>query len=187
MSTSITAHRSHATPLPLSQQLGYRPKTPLQKLIVALSSLLYLIPAYFFWVTPGIFNELGALVFVLVSFFSALADGSLLEEPFFAPGIMAPYAEPIDRWTATLGGAYAVLMWLTRPMPAPYISALEVLLGITATLPLHFARTTPFKGQDVTWRWVILQSIWHMYSAFVVSVISPHPPHGGTDILGWSS
>ena len=171
----------------LPAQLGYRYKTPMQKIVVALSSLFYLIPAYVFWATPGIFNELGALIFVLVSFFSALADGSLLEEPFFAPGAMAPYAEPIDRWVATTGGAFGVIMWLTRPCPELHILAMEILLSLTSTLPLHFARTTPFKGKNATWRWVALQSIWHLYSAFTISVISPHPPHRTSDSFGWSA
>ena len=156
----------------LPAQLGYRYKTPMQKIVVALSSLFYLIPAYVFWATPGIFNELGALIFVLVSFFSALADGSLLEEPFFAPGVMAPYAGMVDRWIATLGGGFGFYMWLRQPVPSLPRFLLQAVFAVGSVLPLQLARKTPFNQP---WRWALLQIVWHLSSALIVTRLAPHP------------
>lgn len=139
---------------------------------MGLSSLFYLFPAYHFFITPGYLNEVGALLYILVSIFSALADGSLLEEPFFAPGVIAPYAGLIDRWMATLGWMYAFFMWLRQPFPSPMQFLIETLLVLGSVLPLHFARVTPF---DQPWRWAVLQIFWHLTSALLVVHLAPHP------------
>lgn len=147
----------------------------MQQLVVAASSLLYLLPALVFYLSPGAWNQLCAVAFVVVAVCSALADGSLLDPPYFVPLAtlgLHPYAEKIDRWTATTGGAFAVLSWLCRPHPDLHVFALEIVFAMLCVLPLHWARVVSPKE---TWKWVLLQTLWHLASATTVASISPFP------------
>ena len=70
-----------------AKKAPYRPKTKLQSVLVALSALFYLAPVVScLWVHSHHYtwkHDLGIILFTVVTIASAVADGGLLEWPWF--------------------------------------------------------------------------------------------------------
>ena len=139
------------------QKHANRVKTTEQKIVVSISSLCYLIPAYSYSYRG---DTLGALLFVVVTLFSGLADGSWFEE--------MPLLKLIDKWTATSGGMYAIIpkIW---PFALLKITIQLIIMSLCSVTWLVLARRT---GKSATWEWVLWQSVWHFMSACAVAKAS---------------
>jgi len=127
-----------------------RRKTLEQRVVVSASSLFYLLPSAHM---RAVGDSFGSMLFVIVTCCSLLADGSWGSSPRLM--------QRADKWTATLGGIYAI---------AP-----KVLLGGSLLLAAQLLAATAFSfafivGARATppsqsWRWVLAQSAWHAVSA----------------------
>ncbi len=129
-----------------------RHKSTLQKAVVSASSLCYLIPCVAYLQRD---DSVGASLFLLVTIFSALADGSWFED--------VPILQLIDKWTATAGGLYAVL-----PKLWPWATASVMLQFLVATF-FSVVWLVLARRATETWNWVALQSLWHLFSACAVA------------------
>ncbi len=121
---------------------------------------------------PTLLNTVGVYLFILVSVCSAAADGSIIEFYAASDTVSQKRAEVLDRYTATIGGAYAVFMFLCKSHSDPWRFLLEIFCLCLCVLPLHFSRVTPLSGHE--WRWAWLQCLWHLSSAFTVALACPH-------------
>eukprot|EP00730_Choanoeca_flexa_P020075 TRINITY_DN9812_c0_g3_i1.p2 TRINITY_DN9812_c0_g3~~TRINITY_DN9812_c0_g3_i1.p2 ORF type:complete len:180 (+),score=17.43 TRINITY_DN9812_c0_g3_i1:1897-2436(+) len=158
---------------PASEQVVRR-KTHFQSIVVSASSLCYLYPAVVCSIKGGDSSwfRFGSYLYVGVASFSALADGSLLEPPWFAKNDRAHSKWQIfDRWLAMSGGLYAVLN-LYHPRNTLSDYGMITLCGVAVCSTLHFARKTKEKN---IWTWIAWQSLWHLTSAaWIVYIITRH-------------
>ena len=138
-------------------KLRERQKTPAQRVVIAISSLFYLLPALAFWHTG---DPIGSYLFGAVTLFSVVADASVCCDPQHRAT-----SRTIDRTCAMLGGCYAVFpkIW---PVGTLVVTMQFVAACFACVSLLQIARSTPWHD---TWRWVGWQSLWHVVSAMAVA------------------
>jgi hypothetical protein len=146
-----------------------RSKSRIQSGIVTLSSLLYLFPVYkYYAIQELLWNYIGAHLFILITLFSVISDGSLLE--FMYQEKVNQYLLNklilLDKLFACTGFFYTLfpLLLINKNLPILLLNILCVLF------PLYIARSN--IGNDTN-NWVLFQTVWHINSSVFVGMFGP--------------
>eukprot|EP01062_Namystynia_karyoxenos_P028433 TRINITY_DN21544_c0_g1_i1.p2 TRINITY_DN21544_c0_g1~~TRINITY_DN21544_c0_g1_i1.p2 ORF type:complete len:221 (+),score=51.85 TRINITY_DN21544_c0_g1_i1:82-663(+) len=132
-------------------------KTGRHRLLVGLSSLLYLLPSVAYWHCG---DRTGAALFALVAACSAAADGEWSARLFSVSA-----ARRADKWTASSGGLYVFAS--TAALGDPLLLPVALAMGVAAACCLVSARGSPSVGE-----WVLWQSLWHLTSALSIVAVT---------------
>jgi hypothetical protein len=148
-------------------------KSHAQSIVVSASSLCYLYPAVVCYTKSddSIWFHVGSYLYVCVALASMAADGSLLEPPWFPGASPASRWQIVDRWVAVSGGLYAGLNVYHRDHTLSTYGMIAV-AGLAALGTLRWARKMPDHS---VWKWVGLQSLWHILSScWIVYLVTRH-------------
>mmetsp|Transcript_15843 Transcript_15843/g.23880 ORF Transcript_15843/g.23880 Transcript_15843/m.23880 type:complete len:204 (+) Transcript_15843:91-702(+) len=140
-------------------------KTFEQKIAMSLSCWFYLIPCITYFLLSDPF---GGYLYLNVTVWSTLADGS------WAPKEIHFRIQVIDKWSATLAGAYTLLtllmsrLGLLTSLCAIFVTAFA-LFFLKLSREIGAEAKKPNASSKQVWKWVLAHSMWHLTSSIAVA------------------